>query len=428
MRLRKNLTLLNLRPTIATIATIVVVVAAVELATSEAFAQDQAQAQPLLTIGSEAPPLDIELWFSDREGEFEHTSDFEPGKIYLIDFWATWSTQSHQWMAKYADLQDRHFDDNLQIISITDEDEDSVADFLELDVNDNSGMIYAEQSLGYCLTSDPDRSVYEDYIEASQQTRIPTVFIVGKTGLIEWFGSPQKMMRPLKRVIKEKWDREQYKKDFLAHQQRQQLAMQVRKLMEAGDNDGALEAIEKMMQDAPNSENLAEMAQVRLAILMQSDSPKLSAAFSDVVKGEDLGSYRLNELAWSIVTRAQSGKKVDAELLATAAETANRAVNIARGEDDDDHLGAILDTEAHLVFLQGDLDRAIELQTEASEVSQRSDIQEYLNELLHEKEKKQDSATEGDTKPTTGDADVEKVPDDQVPADELPAEPVGVES
>ena len=37
--------------------------------------------EPILTIGSKAPALDIETWFSDREGEFKQTTEFEPGKI-----------------------------------------------------------------------------------------------------------------------------------------------------------------------------------------------------------------------------------------------------------------------------------------------------------------------------------------------------------
>jgi len=122
--------------------------------------------ETILTIGSKAPALDIEVWFSDREGEFQHTTEFEPGKIYLIDFWATWATASHQWMARYSELQDRYFEKGLQIISVSDEDEDSVADFLELDVRGNAEMIYAEQTLNYCVTSDSDRSVYDDYMGA----------------------------------------------------------------------------------------------------------------------------------------------------------------------------------------------------------------------------------------------------------------------
>ena len=389
----------------------------------------QSDVPALLTIGSKAPTLDIETWFSDREGEFQHTTEFEPGKIYVIDFWASWSAPSHRLMSTYSELQDRYFDDGVQIISISDEDEDSVANFLELDMNDNSGMIYAEQTLNYCVTTDPDRSVFEDYMEASQQTTIPTVFVVGKTGLIEWFGRPAKLKRTLKRIIDGKWDRDDFKKKVLAQQKMQKLATEVQRLTTAGDNNGALDIIEKMIESAEDAKTKAEMEKLRLSLMMRIDSPKLAAAFKAVVEQKDMSSHALNELAWSIVTREQGGKKIKLDLLDVALETAERAAKIARSEEDDDQLGMILDTVAHLVHLKGDLDKAIEIQTEACEFTMRSDVQQYLEEL-HVIKAKQDNEEEvappeGDTK--ADDAD-ETEPAAAPNEDSIPAEPQGIES
>ena len=356
----------------------------------------QSEKPAILTVGSKAPALDIEIWFSDREGEFQHTTEFEPGKIYLVDFWATWSTPSQRYMSTYSDLQDRYVKEGLQIISISDEDEDSVADFLELDMNNNSGMIFAEQTLNYCVTSDPDRSVFEDYMDAAQQTTIPTVFIVGKTGLIEWFGNPAKLKRPLKKIIAGDWDRAAFKKEALAEQQMKVLATEVRKLMDTGDIEGALELIEKMIADAPHSETKFALQRTKLSLMMQNDSPNIAEAFKDVVQNEELGSYGLNEKAWSIVTRQQDGKKIKPKLLDIATETAERAIKIARTEEDDEHLGAILDTHAHLIFLKGEIDEAIEIQTEALQFSSRSDIQDYLDELQMIKDKQESESDDGD--------------------------------
>lgn len=38
--------------------------------------------------------------------------------------------------------------------------------------------------------SDPDGSVTKDYYEAAGPNGIPVAFIVGKTGEIEWIGTP----------------------------------------------------------------------------------------------------------------------------------------------------------------------------------------------------------------------------------------------
>ena len=39
----------------------------------------------ILTIGDEAPAVDIGHWLKGAEVE-----KFEPGKIYVLEFWATW--------------------------------------------------------------------------------------------------------------------------------------------------------------------------------------------------------------------------------------------------------------------------------------------------------------------------------------------------
>jgi tetratricopeptide (TPR) repeat protein len=370
-------------------ATVVALILPVAVGASVlAQTDDGLEGQAILTIGSKAPALDIETWFSDREGEFNQTTKLEPGKIYLIDFWATWSRASHPWMLKYADLQDRYFDEGLQIIRVSDEDEDSVANFLELDVSGQKETIYAEWTLGYCVTTDPDRSVHEDYLVAAQQANLPVVFIVGRTGLVEWIGNPAKMQTPLKKIIDGKWDRAVFGAKIVAEQRMIKMAAEVRQLLQRGETEEALKLIEKMMVDAPDSKTRAEMAALRLGILMENDGPNIAEAFKEVVENISGNSYRLNELAWSIVTRAQGGKEISSELLEIAAETAKRGVALSRKEGSDSHLGAVLDTYAHLVFMQGDLDKALELQTEATELYDSDDIFEYLDELKNEKSKR----------------------------------------
>ena len=75
---------------------------------------------------------------------------------------------------------------------------------------------FADITSAYCLTTDPDRSVYEAYMTASEQQGIPTAFIVGKSGQIEWIGHPMEMDEPLEKVVTDSWDRVEYAKVFEA--------------------------------------------------------------------------------------------------------------------------------------------------------------------------------------------------------------------
>jgi thiol-disulfide isomerase/thioredoxin len=137
-----------------------------------------------LTIGSPAPAIDIEHWVQDGEGKYKPVTEFKKDKVYVVEFWATWCGPCIMSMPHIAQLQADYADKDVQVISISDEDLDTVKEFLERD--NGEGETFADVTKGYCLTTDPDKSVYADYMEAAGQNGIPTAFIVGKTSAIRW--------------------------------------------------------------------------------------------------------------------------------------------------------------------------------------------------------------------------------------------------
>src|SRR5690606_18021871 len=48
-------------------------------------APKQQEKTPTLKVGDKAPPLSIEEWVKGEKIE-----QFEPGKVYIVEFWATW--------------------------------------------------------------------------------------------------------------------------------------------------------------------------------------------------------------------------------------------------------------------------------------------------------------------------------------------------
>lgn len=136
-------------------------------------------------VGSKAPELDIEHWLSDGKGKFKKVTSFADGNIYVVEFWATWCGPCIASMPHLAEMQEKLAEKKVQIISVSDEDLETVEGFLKRELPSDDEKTYADLTSAYCLTADPDKSVYKDYMLAAKQNGIPTAFIVGKKGIIE---------------------------------------------------------------------------------------------------------------------------------------------------------------------------------------------------------------------------------------------------
>ena len=392
-----------------------------------------------LTIGSKAPSIDIEHWISNGNDKFKPVKEFEAGKVYVVEFWATWCGPCVMSMPHLKETQEKYADKGVQLISISDEETDVVERFLEKQVRgsakDDTENTYRKLTSAYCLTTDPDKSVYEAYMDAAGQNGIPTCFIVGKSGLIEWIGHPMSMDDTLEKVVAGTWDREAHLIAFKKEQQMGLLMAKIARPLQSGDMKGAMKILTKAKEEAAGDESTISVieeveVQVKLFLAMQDiengkaedalaaieaipksdkaeikqqidfakckallgivfDSGKMdeqaTKAIIDVAASKDISAEALNELAWSVYEAANENEKFPKKLIGAAAHAAGKAV--AKSPNN----GPILDTLAHLLYLQGNLDQAIEFQTNAVEngpEDMKADLQSFLDELKKEKAKK----------------------------------------
>lgn len=349
-----------------------------------------ASASDVLTIGSDAPALNIEHWVQDGSGKFKPVTKFEKGKVYVVEFWATWCGPCIASMPHLAELQAEYADKGVQLISISDEDLETVETFLERPVRGEEGAdekkTYRELTSTYCLTTDPDQSSSEDYMRAAGQNGIPTSFVVGKDSKIEWIGHPMELDAILKAVVEDSWDREAFATEF-KQKQEMELAMQsLGGLVQAQKFDEALEVIDGLAKK--NDSFQIKMMKLQV-LLMAKKTVESVEHVKGMYKAIEDDPATVNMLAWNLYEMT-SQMKIENDGLVAASMAASEAA-VAKAEKE--VKASLLDTLAHYVFKKGDIDKAIALEMQALELSGARDrefIENFLEELRAAKAEKEE--------------------------------------
>ena len=161
-----------------------------------------AQAQDTLKVGDAAPPLNIDTLVKPGLLGEKGFSGFEPGRVYIVEFWATWCVPCKASIPHLSKLQERYADKGLTIIGISDEETDVVEPF----VRRMAGK------MEYAVATDYRNRTKEAYLEAAGMKGIPAFFLVDGTGTVVLMGNPhpradaEKLETVLRKVLTGRYD------------------------------------------------------------------------------------------------------------------------------------------------------------------------------------------------------------------------------
>jgi len=144
---------------------------------------------PSLKVGDPAPALKARVWLQG-----EAVKAFEPGKVYVVEFWSTTCGPCIAFMPHLAKLQMQYKDKGVTIIGCT------ASAFKDTEEKAAAFVKKRGPALQYRFAFATDRT-FDAWMTAAGREGIPCTFVVDKRGQIAYIGSPAFLAAVLSKVV-----------------------------------------------------------------------------------------------------------------------------------------------------------------------------------------------------------------------------------
>lgn len=143
----------------------------------------EAKPEATLKVGSKAPAVKADKWVKGTE-----VKSFESGKVYVMEFWATWCPPCIKSIPLLTDLQKTHKE--VTVIGMaSSERKASTGDDKRLEKVE-SFVKGKGAEMEYTVAYDANGTMGKDWLRAAGQNGIPCAFVVDGDGKIAWIGNP----------------------------------------------------------------------------------------------------------------------------------------------------------------------------------------------------------------------------------------------
>jgi thiol-disulfide isomerase/thioredoxin len=308
-----------------------------------------------LGVGDPAPKLEVKEFVKG-----DAVKDFDKGKIYVVEFWATWCGPCRVSIPHLTELQKKNKDVVFIGVSVWEQDQSKVKPFVE-QMGDKMEYRVAVDDVASGDKGN-DGKMAKHWMTAAEQNGIPAAFIVNGDGKIAWIGHPLSMEKPLEQITSGKWDLQtaaaDFKKAKVQEAKMREAFAKVQKALGSGDTKEVLTVLDSVFKDEPSLE--AQLGMFKLQTMVKAGEKEKMVEYGnhfidDVLKDD---ADKLNAFAWTLVEKP--GDKTDPKLLQLGLKAAKRADDLVKGKRAD-----IADTLAKAFFETGDAAKALETQDRA---------------------------------------------------------------
>lgn len=335
-----------------------------------------AMAAETLAPGSAAPPL-----VSGEYVQGEPVKAFEKGKVYIVEFWATWCGPCVATIPHVNDLQKKFADKGLIVIgqNVWEREDEKVKPFV---TKMGEKMTYR---VALDDKSDGGKGKMSDtWMKAAGKSGIPAAFIVDKTGTIVWIGHPVRIDDELiGQIIDGTFDvaanAAKTKEKEEAAGKAEKLFNQFKKSISDKDMVVAAKTIEEI--EALNNPQLnAYIPMMRFDIAINTGDGKAAGehalaimALTETIKNKQQSAFMLTQIALQLCV-AKDLKDSDPKI---ALQIAEKASALTDGTNP-----GVLNTLARAKFVAGDKDGAIATQEAAIKNAPKEEMKAKLEKTL----------------------------------------------
>ncbi|WP_439402843.1 redoxin domain-containing protein [Bradyrhizobium sp. DASA03068] len=151
-----------------------------------------------LGLESPAPPIKVENWLRGQP-----LTSFQPGKMYIVEFWATWCAPCVAALSDLVQLQEKYRESGVEVLGIASRERAQTAE--EGRSKLDAWLTEKLPNLNYRVGFDYTREMDKLWMDSSFSIGIPTSFVVDRDGHIAFIGSPTQLEDVLPKILTGSW-------------------------------------------------------------------------------------------------------------------------------------------------------------------------------------------------------------------------------